>query len=308
MKYPHLIILYGKFSNKLHEKQQRMVEGKSTCMYREFGRRFGKIIYLAKQECTQKWDKSITNPIKLFEYLKLYPDSIIWSVKHDPEKDKILRLLPNKKVYYSCCTYNMYNPFCDISLVDTTDRIRDNAHLWVKGKDPDFWYPVRKVKLADYLFIGKRGDKNEIWFINQLTKEVRQQRTVLWIGGEKHASKIKKTHHKIICTPFKPMPEVRDLICTAKVGVILSEIPAEGFPQTFLEMTMVGVPVVYMGPYNKTYSKNCYHKNGKDNVVEVAEEMLIHPKVYCNPRQYATENYSLEKSYESILRGLKCVT
>ncbi len=307
MNYPHLIILYGKFSDKLHEKQQAMISGRSTCGYRHYAERFGEIVYLSPQRTIERWDTWINDPVKLETYLKSKPGAIIWSVKHDPtgKKDEIIRYLPNKKVYYSCCSYNMYNHHCDISLVDTAERVRGNGRLWVKGKDPEYWKPVHSVKLVDYLFIGKRGDKNEAYFINRLTKEVKAERSILWVGGEKHRKSIKPSHHRIITTPFHSMEEVRDLICTARIGIILSEIPAEGYPQTFLEMSMIGLPVVYMGPYNKVYNTNCVQIEDKRDSVNTAEYLLKNYPPKWDYRKYAIRHYSLEKSYDSILKGLK---
>lgn len=308
MKYPHLIILYGRFGDKLHDKQQAMIYGESTCMYREMARAFGEIIYLCPQNTRDNYSKSITNTPQLKYHLLGRPDSIVWSIKYDPtqQKDKILEQIPNKKVYYSCCSYNTTNSSCNISLVDTPERVKDNAVLWVKGKDPDFWKPQGSKKVFDYCMIGKRGDKNEVWFIDQLTAQVKEKRNVMWIGGQKHAHKIGKSHHNIVCTEFSGPEGVRNYIDLCKVGVILSEIPAEGFPQSFLEMTMMGVPVVYMGPYNEKYmlrGVNMVRCTNKSASCDISEAVLSAPET-GDCREHAINNYSLEKSYESILRGL----
>jgi len=312
MTYPHLVILYGKFGTHLHEKQQAMIEGRSTCGYRPYAERFGEIIYLCPQNVYKPWERWISNECELISYLSKKPDAVIWSVKHDPHKDSIINKIKNKTVYYSCCANNSINPNCTISLVDTTERIYGNGKLWVKGKCPDYWKPGN-MKLVDYLFVGRRGDKNEVYFINNLTKKVKAERSILWIGGAEHQGKIAKSHHRIICTPFKPMADVRELIPTAKLGLILSELAVEGFPQTFLEMTMCGVPVIYLGPQNNDYFDKCnaYLIDKKQDAVEDAENVLelynlmADPKYYIDSiREYAVNNYSLEKSYESILRWL----
>ncbi len=305
MSYPHLIILYGRFGDKPHEKQQAMIDGRSTCGYRSYAKAFGEIIYLCPQVTKEKWDSSIPNPKDLLKYLKTKPDSIIWSVKHDPtgQKERVLEKLANKRFYYSCCSYNTTNSSYDISLVDTPERVKGNAKLWVKGKDPEYWKPTGREKVYDYIMIGKRGDKNEAYFINRLTKKVKEKRHILWVGGLKHTKHIERSHHRIVLTPFVGMDKVREYIDMCKVGIILSEIPAEGFPQTFLEMTMMGVPVVYMGPISAVISTHNSLLCNKATAVHDAELMLKNIGEF-RPRQYAINNYSLEKSYESILRGL----
>ena len=310
-----LIILYGRMSDNFHVKQQLMIDGHCTCGYRQYAQRYGEIIYLAKQTCREGWERDFGSfdfsPAKVVEYLNAQPDAIVWALKHDPVRDKeILSKIKNKKAYYSCCAYDTINKYCDVSLVDTQCRVKENAKVWVKGKDPAFWFPVKSLKLCDYLLIGRRADKNELYFIDRLTKEVGAPRTVLWIGGAEHAGKIGTTQHKIITTEFKSMVQVRDLICTARVGVLISEHPAEGFPQSFLEMTMCGVPVVYgdTAPYNPAYFSlfNSVIVK-KEQAIEWAEICLKNYdyKVTAEQcRQYAIENYSLVKSYESILRAI----
>ena len=317
MKYPHLIILYGRFGDKPHDKQQAMIDGNSVCGYRDYARKFGEIIYLCPQNTKETWDSDIgffnNDKARIVNKIRdWHPDSIVWSVKHDPthEKDELLEQLSNKKVYYSCCSLNTINEHCDISLVDTPGRIKDNAILWVKGKDPEYWKSQNNKKFYDYIFVGKRGDKNEVFFLNELTEKVKEKRTVVWVGGLKHKAKINKSHHDYILTPFLCKNSVREFIDQSKVGIILSEIPAEGFPQTFLEMTMMGVPVVYMGPMNDKYFKidNCRIIKNKAESIKAAEVlscsvMMGYPhSTFC--RQHALENFSLEKSYESILKGL----
>jgi len=302
----HLIILYGKFADKYNAKQQRMIDGECVCGYRDYARHFGEIIYMCPQNVNDDYSKVITNKDDLVSYLKTKPDSLVWSVKHDSQKDEVLRQIYNKKVYYSCCNRDMINLNCDVSLVDTEDRISHNAKLWVKGKDPGFWRPSER-KDFDYVLCGRRNDKNEAWFINQLTKEVKEERNVIWIGGAKWKHMINPTHHRVVLSEFSNPVDVRDCMNRSKVGVLLSEHPSEGFPQTFLEMTMCGIPVVYMGPENKIYTKNPGHTWAKkEDSVFLAEyklKELFHFKSNF-PRQYAIDNYSLEKSYESILRCL----
>ena len=170
-----LILLYGGISKSVHPKQQRMIDGGATCGYREYAENFGKIIYLCKQQVKLPWEYSMTNPHKVVQFLNKRPNAIVWSVKHDPAKDSlILRSIKNKKLYYSCNSKNSINLNCDVSLVDTPQRLRKNAKLHLKGKDPNYWKPGNGEKVYDYLLMGKRGDKNEIYFINQLTQQVKQ--------------------------------------------------------------------------------------------------------------------------------------
>lgn len=310
MNKPHLIILYGKFGYTPNPKQQKMIVGGCTCMYREYAKKYGEIIYLQPQNCYQDWEMSICSPDHVLEYLSAHPDSIVWSVKHDPEKDKILKLISNKKVYYSCCNRNMYNKHCDISLVDLPERVKGNGNavLWVKGKDPDYWLPSNR-KWSDILLIGHRGDKNELFFLEKM-KESKKEYDITWIGGIANKQLI-NTKHQVLYTPFLTMDKVRKTIPGSKIGIILSEHPCEGFPQTFLEMTMCGLPVVYLskGLPNRVYSDNMYSIIDKNNVVDVVENLIKkvndYPVCSAKTRDYAIENYSIERSYESILKGLK---
>ena len=315
MKYPHLIILYGRFGDRQHEKQQAMIYGGSVCGYRDYAKQFGEIIYLCPQDTKENWDSDIrfynNDPKRIINKIKnWYPDSIVWSVKHDPtkQKDRLLEQLPNKKVFYSCCSCDTTNSSCDVSLVDTPERVKGNAVLWVKGKDPEFWKPQGSKKVFDYCMIGKRGDKNEVWFIDQLTDKIKEKRNIIWIGGEKHAYKMKKSHHNIACTQFSGPVDVRNYIDLAKVGILLSEIPAEGMPQSLIEMLIMGLPVVYLGPQSPLYKcRGMILQKTKDNAVVYAENELKSIWIDRSNRVLvdAVETFSLEKSYESILRGLK---
>jgi len=307
MKYPKLIILYGRFQTTTNWKQQRMIDGGATCMYREMAQTFGEIIYLAPQKISKKWEKCFISKKTLIDYLKSFPDAVIWSVKHDLNKDSVLNLIPNKKVYYSCCSYDMYNSKCDISLVDLPSRIKNNGKLWVKGKNPTYWKPSNN-KIYDLLIMGSRGDKNELFFLKNM-QQTDKEYSILWIGGDKFRDKQINKKHQVCYTPFFSMEDVRKHIPLAKMGVILSEHPAEGFPQSFLEMTMCGVPVVYLfkGSPNRVYSGNFTGIVDKHIVSAVVEDKLSTWTMERSEsvREYAKNNYSLEKSYESILFGLE---
>ncbi len=128
----------------------------------------------------------------------------------------------------------------------------------------------------------------------------------MWIGGKKHESKI-NTNHEVICTDFTGQDAVRDLIPTAKVGILFTELVIEGFPQSFLELTMCGLPTVYniKAPRNKFYfhKDNCL-LSSKDNIIHSAETLLkTGDPVKC--RETAIKHYSLDKSYEGILKCLE---
>jgi glycosyltransferase involved in cell wall biosynthesis len=298
MENPKLIILYGKLSESFNDKQQLMIDGKCTCGYRSYAQKFGKIIYLSNQKVRKDWELSITNSIALVRYLNNYKDAIVWSVKHDERKDlKVFKHLSNKRLYYSCNSKDMYNKYADYSLVDTEKRIKSNAKLFFKGKDENFWINKGYEKKYDYLLIGKRADKNEIYFINKLN-EISEKRNILWIGGEKHRDKV-NTRHNIRFTPFEDTESVLDHINYCKVGILFTDHKAEGFPQSFLEMTMCGVPVVYsdVGPRNSFYFKENNHVIANYENLHLQAEKLL--KTY-NPelcRQDAL-NYTLDKSFK----------
>ena len=115
------------------------------------------------------------------------------------------------------------------------------------------------------------------------------------------------SNHYVVCTEFKGQDFVRDNISKCKVGILFTELAIEGFPQSFLEMTMCGVPVVYNknGPKNDFY----FHKGNclltdKANLISSAERLLKNPRSeLC--RQVAVERYSISKSYKRILSCLK---
>jgi len=301
-----LIILYGELTGSKSKKYQGLIEGTATCGYREYARCFGHIIYLSSQEVYLPWEHCITSSKKVIDFINSYPTAVVWAVKHAPRRDsKILTRINNKKLYYACRALKMYNNRCHVSLVDTEERIRKNARLWFKGKDPDYWKPLGKEKVFDYLLIGRRADKNELYFLDKLNK-VKDKRRILWIGGKNHRKKI-QSNHEVVCTSFCGPDDVRNNIAKAKVGVLFTEIKTEGFPQTFLEMTMCGVPVVYnkAAPKNRFYfHEHNSHVCSKKNIVSASESLL---KKY-NPekcREEAIKNYSIEASYKRILSCIK---
>lgn len=301
-----LIILYGGISSETNLKYQTMINGGATCGYREYARNYGHIIYMSPQNVKQSWEHSIPESKNVIAFIRKYHHSIIWSVKHNPKKDtKILANINNKKLYYSCNSKNMYNNFCDVSLVDTKKRVKKNAKLWFKGKDPDYWKPDNQKKKFDYLLIGRRADKNELYFLRELNK-VKEKRRILWVGGKKHERKI-TTNHKVVCTDFISQDEIRKIIPSAKVGILFTELRVEGFPQTFLEMTMCGLPVVYneKAPRNEFYfhDDNCFVCS-KENIIQGAETLLKNrDPIKC--REVAIEYYSLKKSYNMVISCLK---
>ncbi len=302
-----LIILYGEVSNKSIWKHQRMIDGGSTCGYREYARKFGHIVYVTPQKVKLPWEHSIVEPKNIIKFISKYPDAVVWSVKTGRKKDQqVLAKIKNKKVYYSCNAKNRNSRHADINLIDTTDRITSpKFKLWFKGKDPDYWKPIHNHKEFDYLLTGHRGDKNEVFFLNRLNG-IRGKRRILWIGGEKHKHKV-KTRHEVVYTKFLGQDAVRDNISRAKVGILFTQLKIEGFPQSFMEMTMCGLPVVYNqnAPRNGFYfhEGNCKLSSKKD-LVKNAEYLLRHrdPKK-C--REIAITNYSIEKSYRRILSCLK---
>ena len=303
-----LIILYGEISNKTKWKHQRMIDGGSTCGYREYARNFGHIVYVTPQKVKLPWEHSIIEPQNIIKFISKYPKAIVWSVKTGERKEReVLSKIKNKKVYYSCNANNRNSKYSHINLIDTPERIKrpKKDRLWMKGKDPEYWKPIHDHKEFDYVLTGTRGDKNEVFFLKQLNS-VKEKRKILWIGGEKHKHKV-NTIHEVIYTKFVGQDSVRNNISRGKVGILFTELKIEGFPQSFLEMTMCGLPVVYNqnAPRNDFYfhDGNCKLSEKKD-LVKNAEYLLKHrdPKV-C--RKIAIENYSIEKSYERILECLK---
>ncbi len=300
-----LILVYGRVDSSPCGKQQAMIDERWTCGYREYAKQPGVVIIYPRPQDNVKhsWEICMPGGKGLVEYCKAHSDAVIWSVKKDKRKSGLLVQAPNFKVYYSSCAHHGVQKFADISLVDTKARRRGRSAIHLKGKDPNFWKPVDQPKKYDYLIMGKRADKNEIYFLEQLNS-IKEHRSVLWLGGIKHAKAARRTladHHSIEVTPMYGLTAVRDHISKAKIGILYSEHPAEGFPQTFLEMTMCGVPVVYGGPQNSYYffPENSVRPR-KKYLMPAAEELLAkHDSKACRKR--AVENYSIEKSIERIL-------
>ncbi len=297
-----LIILYGYVGNEHNGKSQNLIEGRLTCGYREYAKKFGSIIYMTPQNVYQDWEHVMLKRSDVIDFCNEHSDAIVFCVKPHPEKEKILKEIKNFKIYYSCNARNCISENSDVNFVDTPGRIRaNNYYLQIKGKDPDYWCPTEEEKKYDYILMGKRNDKNQSTFIDKLTEEVKDVRNVLWIGGSKFKT---HSHHNVEYTdPIGP-DQIRKLIPLAKVGILYSEIKTEGFPQTFLEMTMSGVPVVYKGPHNDSYfslNTNVIMPN-KKILIDSAEEFLNkwNPEVSERCRKFAIENYSLDKWIERM--------
>ena len=64
-----LIILYGAMSNQFNGKQQNMIEGKVTCGYREYARKYGHIVYMSPQNVSLDWEHCITNPKEVVKFV-----------------------------------------------------------------------------------------------------------------------------------------------------------------------------------------------------------------------------------------------
>lgn len=305
MTHKRLIILYGPFGDKPDEKYQKLIDGKMVCGYREYAEEFGEIIYLKKGlKTTKSWEHVIANPNDVITYCNSQKDCIVWSVKHDEIKSSILAKIMHPTLYYSCNNQNMYCENADISLVDTNERANQNkfAKLWFKGKNPTKWAPSVN-KIYDFVLVGARNDKHESEIVNLLASVPNISYKILWIGGEYHRDKV--THsspHIIRLTPMLTVKEMHQLLPEAKLGILFTEHPTEGFPQSILEMTMCGIPTIYNmnAPINFHYfnpfillAKNINH------AIRVAIDMQRHYNVvmaeHCRNR--AIEHYSLEKSY-----------
>jgi len=295
-----LIILYGGIGTTSGVKNQNLIDEKLTCGYREYAKKFGVIVYMSPQKRLKyDWEKVIYNEQEIINFCNKYPKAIVWSVKYNKSKNNVLKGINNFKIHYSCNAENTLNKLCNISLVDTPKRVIYKSHrLHIKGKDPEFWKPTNEPRRYDYVLMGKRDDKNQSYFIKAMN-EVKESRRILWIGGYAFYTKIKSPHEITWIPPCSPK-KVVDWISLAKVGILYSEIKAEGFPQSFLEMTMCGVPVVYGGPYNENYFFEHNHlRPKKKNLVAAAEQLLkTYNSALC--REEAIAHYSIEKSFENM--------
>src|SRR5690606_9497983 len=109
--------------------QQSMIDGKYTCGYRDYAESFGEIIYLSNQSISKNWEKSMSDPKQVINYINSQDDCVIWSVKHNENKDKkiLKHIKKHRKLYYSCCAGDTHNNYCDVSLVDCPSRLGGNA-------------------------------------------------------------------------------------------------------------------------------------------------------------------------------------
>lgn len=309
MGIKQLIILYGPISSNSDPKYQAMINDSVNCGYREYAKRFGYIIYLRPQEVHQDFEKSMPDTKEVVRFCNTHPDHLVWSVKWDNEKDQLLSRINNKKVYYSCNNKNMYSNNVQKNLVDTLERMRSDTLLWFKGKDPLFWKPLNPNRddiVYDYVMIGRRADKNELFFLSQL-EDVKETRRVLWIGGREHKDSpiVKQSHHKIYTTPLISRSEVRDYLQECKIGILYTEHPTEGFPQSFIEMAMCGVNVIYpsKAPRNHFYDSIMYTRcKHKGELLDVAEEKLLSWSLMHsnNISDTACDKLDIDKSYERI--------
>lgn len=299
-----VIVLYGYMSDGGHNKKnQKMIDGILTCGYREFAKNAGCIIYPCIQyRLKESWEYSMPNPDDIVDFCNDHPDAIVWSVKYSPEKNEILSRIKNFKIHYPCNAKNSINSYCDINLVDTEQRMTNaSCRLYLKGKDPDFWKPIEEKKF-DYLLMGTRDDKNQSYFIRQLNS-IKQKRKILWIGGKGKVKKTIRTHHEVSYTSVGGPEFVSKKIGLAKIGILYSEIASEGFPQSFLEMTMSGVPVVYGGPYNPLYffKENSSRPKKKHLIIEAEDRLKkYNADVSKACRACAVDHYSIEKSIERM--------
>jgi glycosyltransferase involved in cell wall biosynthesis len=301
-----LIILYGSVGEAFNEKQQRQIDGLMTCGFRPYAEKAGAIVYLSPQKVRHDWELSIPNPKDVIRYCKQHPESVVFSIKWDPAKQQaILPHIPNRKLYYSCGSKDLYCPQADVSLVDTPDRIVNQfCRVFHKGKDPEFWFPINTEKCFDYILMGRWAiGKNQDLFLSYLDKQMPQQRRILWIGGEQWKQQVFSDKHLVVYTPQLPPEKVREHICMGRVGIVFTEYSKEGFPETFTEMTMCGVPVVYSdtGPFNPRYfSKFTCKIASRTTLVQDAESLLANPQGdEC--RREAMRLYNLDDAIDLLL-------
>lgn len=310
VKMTKFILLYGGFGEKPSSKLRRLVDGKLTCGYREYAKHFGIIVYLSPViNLRHDWELCITNPKELASFLRGRPDDIVWSIKHQLAKSRFLCTVPHFKLYYSCGSANVFDSACDRSLVDSEDRLtNEHCAIWFKGKDPEFWKPTAGKREFDYVLMGRdKPGKNQKLFISLLGREVRRARRVLWVGGRSALADgtVDLGSHSVVVTESLSPQGVRDHIGKAKVGILFTEFKGEGFPQSFLEMTMCGIPVVYRrgAPINDYYvgEHNIRFADDKGSLIETAERLLANARPdMC--QQEAIMKYSLERSANHLLR------
>lgn len=323
-----LIILYGHLGKEKDYKYQNYIDYDYTCMYREFAEYYGDIIYLTPQKVKRPWEHSITNPREVIDFCHKRKNDIVWSVKHDAEKDKeIFSKIQNPtKYYYSCNNRNSYNKYATYSLIDTEDKSNSvpNRLLFLKGKNNKFWKNHETNRSYDYVLMGKRGDKNELYFIEQLEKYTSENRSILWIGGsDKWFDYLKQNGPRygnvwVSHTSFCSNLSVRNYLNQACVGILYTEHPMEGFPQSFLEMTMCGIPVIYPtgAPINSFYYQSkkksinvkfCNHK--KSDLIKDSEKLLKivkeNPTISKKCSDFSASRYSLKKAYQRLVHYAK---
>jgi len=308
MKHKKLIVLYGPIGGKPDDKYQKLINEEMVCGYREYAETFGEIIYLKPLVIYKQWEMCLSEKACI-DYCNAQNNCIIWSVKFDKAKEKMLRHINHPKLYYSCNNRNMFCPSTDISLVDTIDRLtHKKMKLWFKGKSPTLW-TQNDNKEYDVVLVGPRNDKHESEVVNSLTNFVKYPKlTILWIGGEPHRTKIQVTHHHIKTTPMLSKKDMLNILPKCKVGIIYTDHPTEGFPQSFIEMNMCGIPVIYKvgAPMNTYYigANNVYFIHGLYDVsVKLLD--LLYGKIHYSQhsrlcREFAVNNLSIEKSYSHM--------
>jgi len=301
-----LIILYGGGSDQhpLSEKTKSLLRGEMTCGYREYAQTMGGVIVYMTNERkkSRSNDLFFNSRSDMIEYCNSNKEAIVWSVKSDPSKNHILKRITNFKMHYPCQGRNMVDKYCHINLVDSSSRlVQDNCKVFFKGKNCDFWKPNNKTKEFDYVIMGRKDNKNQSYFIDRLNS-IKDKRSVLWIGGDRYRDKV-RSRHRVEYTSVLSPSEVRRNICRARVGVLCSDIKTEGFPQSFLEMTMCGVPVAYKGTLNHYYFDrvNCELVSNRKKIVSSSELLLLRANS-SDCRKFAMETYSIKKSIDQFFK------
>jgi glycosyltransferase involved in cell wall biosynthesis len=309
MSQRKLILIYADITPGTPPKYQKIANGGLTCGYREYAKCFGEIIYAQNLQTHETWDRALFTKESLLEHLLANPDAIIWSVKKSPTLDnQVLRHIPNPRFYYSCGAHDLHSKVYDINLLDTEKRLRIVgskgfvAELHRKGKDPEFWTPAEE-KEYDYVLMGTpRPGKNQKKVISILARDIKQPRRILWVvsvGYKGKTSTRKAGNHTLTTTPMLGPEKVRDHIRKARVGFLFTSYTDEGFPQSFLELTMCGVPVVYRkgAPINKFYEHphNCVVTTR--DVLAADAERLLNEGDSAKCREEAVANYSFAKSF-----------
>lgn len=310
---PRLIIICGNPHAGDSPKYDRIFSQDVTFGYRDYARVAGALIFpFSISGELRSYEAAVNDPDAIAEYCNAWPDAVVWSLKAwTPEKVALLQRIKNRKVHYSCGARNTFNPHCDVSLVDDPIRV-SNKHmrLWIKGKDPQQWPLLSDTRVYDYLVLGRnKPGKNQKLFYSMIFDSVASPRSVLWVGGSDVEEEIPAGIHKLHLVPFAKSVDLPSYFAKCKVGGLFTEWHDEGFPQSYLEMAMCGLPVVYnaAAPWSTSYESPAIScRVTRKNLVEQAEHLRNNAD-HAKCRAAAVAQFSLERSIASIIEAANSI-